>query len=196
MTRSDTAKIMAILKSAYPNFYRNQSREDVEAAIRLWADLFADDDPDVVLAAVKSHIATDTKGYPPVIGQIKEQVTKLTQPPMMTEQEAWSLVYRAICNSGYHAQEEYDRLPPLLQRLVGSPSQLHDWALMPADEVNSVIGSNFMRSYRVRAKDWAEYQALPGAIRERLDALADGMKMPEDRQLKGDVLKQLEAATC
>jgi hypothetical protein len=158
--------------------------------------MFCDDDPNIVLAAVKSHIATDTKGFPPVIGQIKEQITKLTQPKMMTEAEAWGLVWRAVCNSGYHAQSEYDALPPLLQRLVGSPSQLHDWALMDADEVQSVVASNFMRSYRVRAKDWQEYQALPGAIRERLDALADGMRMPEDRVLPGAVLKQLEAATC
>jgi len=196
MTKNDTAKVMAILATAYPQFYAKQSKEEKVAAVSLWADLFADDDPSIVLAAVKSHIATDTKGYPPVIGQIKEQVVKLTQPKQMTEQEAWSLVYRAICNSGYHAQTEYDALPPLLQRLVGSPSQLHDWALMDADEVNSVIGSNFMRSYRVRAKDWQDYQALPGAIRERLDALADGMRMPEDRMLPGDVVKQLEAATC
>ena len=196
MTKTDTAKVMAILATAYPAFYSKQSKEEKVAAVNLWADLFADDDPDVVLAAVKSHIATDTKGFPPVIGQIKEQVTKLTQPPMMTEQEAWSLVIKAINNSGYHAGEEYEKLPPLLQRLVGSPRQLYDWGMMPADEVQSVVASNFMRSYRVRAKDWQEYQALPGAIRERLDALADGMKMPEDRMLKGDVLKQLEAATC
>jgi hypothetical protein len=195
MTRSDTAKIMAILSAAYPGFYSKQTKDEKVSAVDLWADLFADDDPGVVLAAVKAHIATDTKGFPPVIGQIKEQITKLTQPKMMTEAEAWGLVWRAVCNSGYHAQSEYDALPPLLQRLVGSPSQLHDWALMDADEVQSVVASNFMRSYRVRAKDWQEYQALPGAIRERLDALADGMRMPEERMLPGDVVKRLEAGT-
>lgn len=196
MTKTDTAKVMAILATAYPQAYANKSKQEKIDIVNLWAMSFADDDADTVTAAVMAFINADTKNYMPSIGQIKEKVVKLTQPPMMTEQEAWSLVYRAICNSGYHAQSEYDALPPLLQRLVGSPRQLYDWGMMPADEVQSVVASNFMRSYRVRAKDWQEYQALPGAIRERLDALADGMKMPEDRQLKGDVLKQLEAATC
>lgn len=195
MTRADTVRIMAILRTAYPNYYKGQSREDATAAVILWADLFADDDPGVVLAAIKAHIATDTKGYPPVIGQIKEQITRLTKPPQMTEAEAWGMVYSAICNSGYHAQKEYDALPPLLQRLVGSPAQLHDWALMDSDEVQSVVASNFQRSYRVRAKDWQDYQALPGAIRERLDALAEGMRMPE-AALPGDVVKRLEAGAC
>lgn len=188
MNRAETAKVMAILSAAYPGFYSKQTKDEKLAAVNLWADLFEDDPPDVVLAAIKAHIATDTRGYPPVIGQIKEQVTRLTQPPQMTEAEAWGIVYGAICNSGYHAQQEYDALPPLLQRLVGSPAQLRDWSQMDADEVQSVVASNFQRSYRVRAKDWADYQALPGAIRERLDALAEGMAFP------GDV-KRLEAGT-
>lgn len=192
MTKADTVRIMAILRTAYPGYYKGQSREDATAAVNLWADLFADDDPGVVLAAIKAHIATDTKGYPPVIGQIKEQVTRLTQPPQMTEAEAWGIVYGAICNSGYHAQAEFDALPPLLQRLVGSPAQLRDWSQMDADEVQSVVASNFQRSYRVRAKDWQDYQALPGDIRERLDALAEGMRMPE-AALPGDIVKRLEA---
>ena len=190
MTKADTVRIMAILRTAYPGYYKGQSREDATAAVNLWADLFADDPPDVVLAAIKAHIATDTRGFPPVIGQIKAEITKLTQPPQMTEAEAWGVVYGAICNSGYHAQKEYDALPPLLQRLVGSPAQLHDWALMDSDEVQSVVASNFMRSYRKRAEDWQDYQALPGAIRQRLDKLADGMRFPEAK-LPGTVEREL-----
>lgn len=193
MTKADTARIMAILQTAYPRYYANQTREQLTAAVNLWADLFADDAPDVVLAAVKAHIATDTTGYPPVIGQIKAQITKLTAPPMLTEQEAWALVYRAACNAAYHAQDEFDRLPPVLQRLVGNPSQLRDWALMDADELQTVVASNFQRSYRARAKEWMDYQALPGAIREKLDALTDGMRFPgERRELPEKILKRLE----
>ena len=180
MTKADTVRILKKLAAAFPRAYSKLTGEGAEETVKLWAESFADDDKDVVGAAVLAYINTETKGFEPSVGQIRELMTKLTQPPQMTEAEAWGIVYGAICNSGYHAQAEFDALPPLLQRLVGSPAQLRDWSQMDADEVQSVVASNFQRSYRVRAKDWADYQALPGAIRERLDALAEGMAFPGD----------------
>lgn len=32
-------------------------------------------------------------------------------------------------NSGYHAEEEFARLPELIQKAVSSPGQLREWAL-------------------------------------------------------------------
>lgn len=86
MTYKETLQIMAILKTAYPNYYKGGS--DLEQAAALWAELFADDDVLVVVAAVKSFIVNDDKGFPPVIGQIKTMVRDLTSPKEMTELEA------------------------------------------------------------------------------------------------------------
>ena len=35
--------------------------------------MFKDDDGNQVLAAVKAFVATDTKGFPPSVGQIKQR---------------------------------------------------------------------------------------------------------------------------
>ena len=177
MTREETLMVMSALKAAYPPFYKDMRREEAEGIVNLWASMFADDPVQVVLAAVKAHIATDKKGFPPHIGAIKEAIVKVTAPEEMTEQEAWGRVLKAVRNGIYGSQKEFDALPPTLQRIVGSPSQLKEWALMDGDTVNSVVASNFQRSYRARAANEREYMALPSDVRGVMDSLGDGMTM-------------------
>ena len=43
--------------------------------------------------------------------------------------------------------DEYNKLPPVVQKAVGSPSQLREWG-MDEDFNESVVSSNFMRVYR------------------------------------------------
>lgn len=178
MTREETIKVLAVLKAAYPAFYRGMKADELNGIVNLWASQFEGDDYKTVGAAVQAHIATDTKGYPPHIGAIKEAIRKITQPDEMSEMEAWGYVASALRNSGYNSVAEFDKLPPVVQRIVGSPSQLREWAMMDSDTVQSVVQSNFMRSYRVRAQSEREYLALPESVRELMAQLAGSMAMP------------------
>lgn len=178
MTREETLAIMGVLKAAYPNYYRDMNRKDAEAVVDLWATMFNDEPMQLVAMAVKAHIASDTKGFPPHIGAIKEAIVKLQMPDTMTEQEAWALVSKATRNAAYCADQEYEKLPPVIKRLVGSPLQLRTWALMDADTVASVVASNFQRSYKAIMAKEKEQLALPADVREGMKALAAGMTMP------------------
>ena len=91
----------------------------------------------------------------------------------MTAAEAWGLVLSAVKRSAYDSREEFEKLPVMLRRLVGSPSQLRDWAMMDAETVQSVVASNFQRSYQVRAKQEQEYQDLPSEIKQMIGSIAD-----------------------
>lgn len=166
MNKMETARVLSVLRAAYPNFYKGMARVELEQILDLWTDMFRDDDPQIVGGAVKAFIATDSKGFPPVIGAIKDKVRQISQPPMMTEQEAWALVLKAIRESGYRAKEEFDALPAILRSLVGSPQQLRDWGMMDEDIVQSVIASNFQRSYRARAKYQRDFDALPEDVKK------------------------------
>lgn len=181
MTRQETAQIMDILKAAYPQFYSKLKANEMANALTLWAALFADDDPKIVGLAVKALIVGDTKGFPPVIGQVKEYMRRITRPSEMTEAEAWALLAKAVRNSGYNSVKEFDNLPVLIQRLVGSPTQLKEWAMVDTDELQTVVQSNFMRSYRARSQSEREYLALPQEVRELMSGLASGMSMLSDR---------------
>ncbi len=172
MTRKETLDLLAVMQAAYPNFYKGMNRQQADAVVDLWATMFAEEPAQIVAMAVKAHIASDTKGFPPHIGAIKEAIGKLLQPETMTEQEAWSLVDKATRNAAYEAEKEFSKLPPLAQKLVGSPNSLRAWALMDADTVSSVVASNFQRSYRAEVAKQKELQALPSDVREGMQMIA------------------------
>lgn len=169
MTENEIRMVLGVMKVAYPNSFRDMQEADRNALVKLWHRQFAEADYKVVSLAVDSIIATDPSGFMPTIGKVKQEITKLTQPEALTEQEAWLLVEKACRNSSYNAKEEYDKLPPEVQRLVGSPNQLREWAIMDADELKTVVASNFMRSYRVRSKNDRDYLALPQEVRGMIE---------------------------
>ena len=177
MDRLETADILAVLKAAYPQFYNGLGAKDANRIVDLWAEMFKDEPVTVVALAVKAMIASRTSTFPPNIGEVKAQIAKMRTPRGMTAVEAWTLVYRAISNSCYCAREEYDRLPPTIQRLVGSPNQLREWGMMDSETVQSVVASNFQRSYTVRVKSDREYMALPSDIKQMISGVAQQLAL-------------------
>lgn len=179
MNLVETAKLMAILETAYPMFYAKKTQQEREDAIRLWAEMFADEPGEVVAMAVKALIKSRVSTFPPGIGEITEMIHQIMQPDQMTELEAWGLVLKAVSNSIYNSGEEFRKLPEVVQRLVGAPSQLREWAAMDSATLNSVVASNFQRSYKARAKNERDYLALPSSVKAFMASIAEGMKMPE-----------------
>ena len=165
MTREETIKILSVLRGAYPGFYRDIGRHEAEATISLWGSMFEEEPYELVGAAVKAFIAGDSKGFPPAIGQIKERVRKLTSGPEMTEAEAWSYVSKALRNSSYGSEEEFSKLPQEVQAVVHDPGQLREWAMLDAEEVQTVVSSNFQRSFRAKQATTKEYMALPSDVK-------------------------------
>lgn len=178
MTREETLAIMSVLRAAYPTYYRDMTRHEAESVVALWEEMFRDDTAEVVALAVKAHIANDKKGFPPHIGAIKEAIVRVTTPAQMTEGEAWSLVYHAISNGTYDSKKEFAALPPMLQRIVGSPDQLKEWAAMDVDTVSSVVASNFKRSYRATAEAERETASLPKDVQQAMQKLTASMLTP------------------
>lgn len=195
MDRAETLAIMTVLKTAYPGYYRDMKPREAENVVNLWAEMFRDEPAGLVAAAVKAHIAQDRKGFPPHIGAIKDAIVRLTAPPEsgMSELEAWNLVRRAIRGASMDectrtmrdgvlgppsAVEQFEALPEILRRLVGSPRQLADWELLPNDEIDTIIQSNFMRSYRARAEKERELLALPADVQQTMEQIAAGKVLP------------------
>lgn len=94
----------------------------------------------------------------------------------MTEQEAWGLVANALKNSAYHSEQEFAKLPPEIQSVIHDPAQLKAWAI--DDNFNeSVVSSNFMRSYRARAASIREFKALPEDVKRLAISYGAGLSM-------------------
>lgn len=85
MTKTETAQILAILKAAYPNSYKNLTADDAAATVNVWAAQFAKMPVGVVMIAVNKLISTNT--FPPTIKEVKERIRGLYW-------EAWEMIDR------------------------------------------------------------------------------------------------------
>lgn len=168
MNRQETVRILSVLKAAYPHAFKDITRIDAEAMLNLWEMMFASETYEEVNAAVCALIATRAAGYSPTVGEVKEQIRKLHTTQEIDDSAAWALVSKACRNSSYHSREEFEKLPAEVQRAVGSPEMMKQWAAMDSEVVESVIASTFKKTYRVQAEREAEIGKLPPQIKELL----------------------------
>lgn len=194
MNREEVLMVMTVLRGAYPQFYRGITAKEAEATVSLWEDMFRNDNLQIVLCAVKSVIEGDDKGFPPTIGQVKAKMRLLVGSDELTEAEAWNLVSKAVKNGLYGAVEEFEKLPLAVKRIVGSPSQLRDWAFMDSDTLQSVVASNFQRSYKVVATREKEISALPDDVKKLINFAMnkEPEALPPAYESHEDTLKRLE----
>lgn len=162
MTRGEAAKLLALVHQLYTNA---KPADDLLAQTGAWALVLDKWSYQQMEAALMAFAANDVKGFPPSPGQLIDTALNLTQKgDDLTEQEAWSLVQKALTNGTYGYREEYDKLPPLVRACVGSPNQLREWALADASAVSTVTASNFMRSYRAKKASKERYARTPEFI--------------------------------
>lgn len=72
MTREESIKVLAILKAAYPNSYRDMSRDEANGTVMVWTTQFANIPAEMVMIAVNKLISTST--FPPAISEVKDKI--------------------------------------------------------------------------------------------------------------------------
>ena len=169
MTRDEVKEIIMIMTYTYSNY----KPADITATLDTWTAILASYQFEHIRAALHSYILSDTKGFAPTPGQLIDKIP--VQSFDMTEMEAWGMVNKALSNSSYHAKEEFDKLPLVVQKTLGRFEVLQEWAGMEIDTVQSVIQSNFIRNYRTVLQREKERNKLPTRLREILEAA--GAKM-------------------
>lgn len=187
MTREETVKIIRIMVDSYPNYKPN----DISETVDVWQMMLSDYDYNLVAMALKAYILSDTSGFAPSVGQLVDKMKTITTPQELNEMEAWSLVCDALRNSGYNYAEEYAKLPPLVQKAVGLPTQLQTWAL--TENLNKdVVGSNFMRCYRIEVERKREISKMPQNVRQMLESISNGSYSSQIEQKRECSVKALE----
>lgn len=161
MTREETKKIIMVMAASYPNY----KPLDISMTVDAWQMMLEEYSYNEIALALKAYITSDNSGFAPSIGQLIEKLHIITDPQEMSELEAWGLVYKAICNSGYNAESEFAKLPEACQRAVGNPANLREWAMMDIDTVQSVEQSHFIRNYRTILSRMKEEAKMPQEVR-------------------------------
>ena len=171
MTREETKRIIRIICATYPNFKPNDLTETIDT----WDFLLEEYTYQEISLALKAYIATSTSGFAPSIGQLIEKVRSISCGAELSEMEAWALVSDALRNSSYHAEEEFAKLPEIVQKAVGSPSLLRSWATTDERSIENVVQSNFMRTYRAELSRKREVQTMPKDVLKIMEQRKQGL---------------------
>ena len=173
MTRDETVNLIRSIVSLYPNW----KPENLSETVNAWQWALEEYPAPAVKAALQIYVKTNNTGFAPSVSQLIGSMYSVQENNELSEGEAWHLVKRAIADSGYHAQERYDELPPLIQRAIGGPEMLHVWGQTDSSEVNTVIMSNFQRTYRALLSKQEFSNKIP-------ESISDIVKLIDSNDLK------------
>lgn len=173
MSRDEVKQLLMRVQASYPNW---KPQPNIQMVIDVWNEYLEEYDYKVILAALNTYITTDTSGFAPSVGQVIQKLKAYQDRDELSEMQVWSLIKKAVSNSGYHAMQEYETLPPILQKVVGSPQNLKEWAMMDINSFESVVHSNVLRTYRTVRQQEIEYEKIPEKYRLMLDKALSGNK--------------------
>lgn len=184
MTREQVGKLLMTIQAYYPNY----NPPDKEITLNAWYIMLAEYPEELVLQALRACIATNTSGFAPDVGQIMSKIQTISQPQELDGMAAWGLVSKALRNGTYGAVEEFNKLPPLVRQAVGMPDNLKNWATSDYQTIETVIQSNFLRTYETVVKRANEINRMPDNIKSLIEKTnANSYKAQIEQKFQRDI---------
>lgn len=169
-------KIVAMIETNW------QPVKDQDAAYDLWASAFRDDPFELVQTAVMALIQTDPGEFRPTIAKVRRKMHDMVYGRSISETEAWLLVKNSLNEAQQGpetlrgAKSAWQKLPEDIRKLV-TPKQLLDWNSVEAETLDTVIQSNFMRSYRDIRDRRYEKEAMSASLLRQVKAIEASSKV-------------------
>lgn len=165
MERDDIKEIIKIIKVAYPNY----NPGDLKDTVDVWYMMLKEYPKEDIIIALKTYITNNTSGFAPSISHLIDNVHKMKEiGSEMTDSQAWALVSKAISNAGYHATEEFEKLPKIIKDIVGSPNVLKQWSQTDVNDLKA-ISNSFMWSYRNELAKQKEIRRMPSEAKALIE---------------------------
>lgn len=175
MTRDEFKILVKGMKAVYTQ----QTFIPDADAFNVWFSMLEDIEYSVASVSVQVYMMQNK--FPPTIADIRELSTNMKNGQQANASEAWDIVYKALCNSTYNSESEFMKLPPLVQKAVGSAGQLRQWAI--DENFNAgVESSNFKRVYAQVCEREKKQSQLPIDLNNKISELTENtIKMLENR---------------
>lgn len=184
MTEEKVGELLMTIQAYYPNY----NPPDKKITLNAWYIMLAEYSEELVLQALRACIATNTSGFAPDVGQIMSKIQTISQPQELDGMAAWGLVSKALRNGTYGAVEEFNKLPPLVKQAVGMPDNLKNWATSDYQTIETVIQSNFLRTYEVIVKRETEISRMPDNIKSLIEKTnANSYKAQIEQKFQRDI---------
>jgi len=154
MSKKEISKIILILKTAYPYAFKDMGESEIESMVNLYQELFKNNTYQEVSKAIVNII--NTSEYMPTIATIKSKIYEIKNPRQESDTELWEKLLSAIRNSSYHSEEEFEKLPPVIQEYIRSPRQLQELAIMDSEKIHTIVKGQFLKQIEVIKQNFKE----------------------------------------
>ena len=152
MDKQQFATLAIGIKSAYP---ASRILED-NASMDFWYTMLKDIPYEVAENAVMEHICTNV--FPPNIAEIRKLCVERCQRPVLSFDEAWGVVQRAMSTYGWHhPQEAFETMDELTLSVVKNLG----WSRLCQSENPTADRANFREAYEAKAKAAQNSYQLP-----------------------------------
>ena len=168
----------------YPNYKPSNLSETVD----VWNMMLEEYSYSQISMALKTYVHSDISGFAPSIGQLIGKIQIISHPQELDGMAAWGLVSKALRNGTYGAVEEFNKLPPLVRQAVGMPDNLKNWATSDYQTIETVIQSNFLRTYETVVKRANEINRMPDNIKSLIEKTnANSYKAQIEQKFQRDI---------
>ena len=173
MKKDEVIMILGIMKTAYPSFYKEMTREEMYNTIDLWYEMLKDFDSKIVVLTVKELI--NSFKYPPTIADVKSKIYELTNKEEMPA-ELWNKLAKAVRNGIYGYKEEFKKLPPEVQKFVQNPVQLKEMAMLDSDVFHTVTKGQFLKQIEILKKQEKEEKMMLPEVKKMVQSIGIDVK--------------------
>lgn len=142
MTHEEVKKALTVLKSAYPNTFKNLSSGEAQNILALYTQMLSEYPSNVVFVAIKNYIKENE--YAPTIAGIINEIKKITSDT--TLQDLWNTLSSAVRNGLYTTEEEFQKLPHPIKKWLGNKAQLKELAMLDSTTFNTVTRGQFFKT--------------------------------------------------
>lgn len=163
------ARVFELLTTAYPEYGRDLSVEQIRAQLKLYALFLRDIQPDVLEAAAVQYIANN-KWFPKIAELREAALTLLTHHDLKAE-EAWGEVKRLVHRYGSYGEWCAE------DKIYRVPRSTHD----AVNQAIAILGWRELCNSENEAADRAHFFKIYGTLVERRNRVT--MMLPELREL-------------
>ena len=173
MKRDEVIMVLGIMKTAYPNFYKEMTKEEMYNTIDLWYEMLKDFNSKLIVLTVKHLISTFK--YPPTIADIKSKAYELTNKEE-TPSELWEKLAKAVRNGLYGYKEEFEKLPDEVKDFVKNPYQLKEMAMLDTDVFHTVTKGQFLKQVEILQKRKKEEKMMLPEVKKMVQSIGTDVK--------------------
>lgn len=158
MTIQETRNLLGVIADHYQSF----KPENPQRTLKAWAWTLEPYDYREILMGFRAFARNDTSGFAPTPGQLIGKAEE-TLSGELSDGEAWGMVVLALRNGTYGAEKEFEKFPEVIQKAVGSPQVITQWAQLEESMLTSAEAS-FKRAYKTECTRAQAKQSLSKSV--------------------------------